>query len=214
MLVEHGCKNIKIDTLTGRPGFHTVYLQAAEQNANDGDIEDVDIRVLDTDAPPGRPSFVRMYAAGGHKIKNVSMNTIMDSSKYYEKQRSGAIVQFSSEVDRPKQPAKIGDIENISLKYAYSRSMAAISFFEPVKDATFENVLTFGDNICAIKVPRPNTELQNVLFNRIYYGAGSKPNNAASFISLLARGQRAVELENAVGTYDLKHFIMQNEEDV
>ena len=54
-------------------------------------------------------------------------------------------------------------------------------------------------------------ELKDVVFDHVYYGAGSEPNNASSFISRAAKGAKAVSTRNVTG-YTVSHLYTQEEE--
>lgn len=212
ILIEHGCQNVAVSEVTGRTGSHTIFLRAAEKEkkARNTDIHHVSLKNINVD--PARGAIVQFYAAGGHKIHDVAMETVFDSSDFFEKKRSAAIVAIGSEAFRPKEPSKLGDIYNVSMKCGTSRSTTGIDIESSLKDARFETLLTFGDIINAIATKTNGVKLKNVVFDRVYHGAGITPNCSDSFISLQARGQKVVDLDKTEGSCSLLHYYLPNEE--
>lgn len=211
ILLRNGTKNVLVDTVTGRTGDDTVTLRATKalppsSGAENVEVENVTIRNILAD--PARASLVRIESDGGRKIRNVRLDTIMDASRFYEKKRSGSVLAFHSENARP---AGISDVSDIRAENLYSRSERAVAVNGPFSDALIRNLMTFGDNIYAVKSATGEIALKDVVFDGIFYGAGSKPNNATSFISLQARSAKPADLGNVTG-YEVKRLFSLSEE--
>ena len=211
ILLRNGTRHVVIDGVTGRTGDDTVSIRGVEKLAGSGnDIADVTIRNILAD--PARAALVRLETAGGQKIRDVRIDTVMDGSRFYEKKRSGAVLAFYSESARPKKPAEIGDLSCVTAKNLYSRSERAVAIDGPVTDSVIRHLMTFGDNIYAVGTRKagPITS-ENVVIDRVLYGAGSEPNNSKSFISLQARGAKPVLLDSVTGVM-VEHVFLQDEE--
>ena len=202
ILIRSGCKNLRIENLTGRTGHHTV-----ELSAEHGPIEDVRIRNLMTD--PARGSLVMLCTGEGGTIRNVSIDRAVDSSDFYEKQRSGSVLAFGKPGQDSGREARIFGITAENL---YSRSVNAVELNEPVSGLRVQNLMTFGDNIYAVgsKSTGPIL-LSDAVIDGICYGAGSEPNNSASFISRYAKGAKPVQAENVSGL-KVRRLLTQEEE--
>lgn len=213
MLFEHGCKHVEIEDITGRSGHDTIYIRANERETPGPDTEICDFKLRTVNVDPARGSIVQFNVSGGNKVHDFTMDTIYDSSDFFEKRRSESTVGVGHPSYRPVKRAELGDIYNIRMKNAISRSNAGISVCDALRDSSFENFFTFGDIITAIASRKKDVKLENVVFDRIYHGQGSSPNNSTSFISLQARGQKAVNLDTATGTFEVNHFYLPDEED-
>lgn len=213
IIMECGCNNISIENLTGRCGHDNVCIRAEEnyEVTKENEIHDIFLRNIKSD--PGAPgAMIRVNSYGGHKVYNINIDCSMDDSKFYNKNRPLANIAVSNCVNTAKVQPKVGDIKDIHAKWLYSRAHHAIDINGALEDCTFENLLTFGDNIFALAARR-SVEVKNTLFKRIYYGKGSEPNNAASFISRQAKGSVAVKLENMSGDYKLEKVVLEDEEE-
>ena len=211
ILLKNGTKRVTIDGVTGRTGDDTVSIRGVENQAGGGGvISGVSIRNVLAD--PARAALVRIETAGGVKIRDVRIDTVMDASRFYEKKRSGAALAFYSEGARPKVPAESGDLSGVTVKNLYSRSERAIAIDGPVDDAKICQLMTFGDNIYAVASRKKGpVELKNVVIERVFYGAGSEPNNSKSFISLQARGAKPMLLDTVSGI-TAERVLLQDEE--
>ena len=223
ILLRGGCRNVVIERLSGRTGASTVEL-AAE---NGSEISDVRIRTVQTD--PARAALVTIRTGNGGKVHDVDIDGLMDASRFYEKARSGSVLAFGQlrkvpsisscgstannplEFERKKEILN-DDVSRISAKNLYSRAVNAVELLQPFSGTKVTNLMTFGDNIMAIGTRSTQPyELKDVVFDHVYYGAGSEPNNASSFISRAAKGAKAVSTRNVTG-YTVSHLYTQEEE--
>ena len=214
VLLGCGCRKISIKNLTGRTGDDTVYIfaDAKRYPLRDGsDIYDVKIRNIVTD--PKFESIIHIRANGGHRIHDVEMDGIVDSSDFYDKKRIYANVHIGTP-EAELCPAETADIFNISLKNLFSGAVSAFFLNGSFSDSCFENIFTFGDNINIIKGDFAGAVAENVLFRRLYYGKGSEPNNSTSFISRYAVGALPVLSENIKGNMKIEKLIDVEEEDI
>ena len=223
ILLRGGCRNIVIERLTGRTGASTVEI-AAE---NGSEVSDVRIRMIQTD--PARASLVQIRTANGGKVHDVDIDGLMDASRFYEKARSGSVLAVGqlrkvasisncgSTANNPleyeeKKEARSEDISRVSAKNLYSRAVNAVELLQPFSGTKVTNLMTFGDNIMAIGTRSTQPyELKDVVFDHVYYGAGSEPNNASSFISRAAKDAKAISTRNVTG-YTVTHLYTQEEE--
>ena len=202
ILIKSGCRNVRIENLTGRTGHHTV-----ELFSENGPIENVRLRNLMTD--PARGSVVLLDTEKRGTIRDVSIDGVVDSSDFYEKQRSGSVLAFGKPGQESGREARIFGITAENL---YSRSVNAVELNEPVSGLRVQNLMTFGDNIYAVgsKSTGPIL-LSDAVIDGICYGAGSEPNNSASFISRYAKGAKPVQAENVSGL-KVRRLLTQEEE--
>ena len=206
ILIKNGCRNISVENLTGRTGFHSVKISEEEE----GEISDIRIRNVVTD--PTRGSLVDLKTGENGKIRDVRMSVLMDSSDFYEKARSGSALCFG-EFRKPVSadcPASV--ISSVYAENLYSRAVNAIELLQPFSDTKVRNLMTFGDNITAVGSRSTKAfQVSNVCFDGVYYGAGSKPNNSDSFISRMAKGAKPVNTGKVTG-YTVEHLFLKEEE--
>lgn len=213
VLLGCGCRRISIKNLTGRTGDDTVYIFADSKRyplIDGSDIYDVKMRNIVTD--PKFESIIHIRANGGHRIHDVEMDGIVDSSDFYDKKRIYANLHIGTN-EAELYPAESADIFNISLKNTFSCAVSAFFLNGSFSDSCFENIFTFGDNINIINNSVNGTAAENVLFRRLYYGKGSEPNNSTSFISRYAIGALPVLSENIKGNMKVEKLIDVEEED-
>ena len=220
---EHGvcitnCKRVSIENVSGRTGASTVIVEA---NKN-GETSGVSIRNLKAD--PARGSVLSIRTRENGTVSDVTANTVIDSSKYYEKARSASALVFGdmkpvipgpvvnrSEFFEKRMPAAEA-IRNVFATNLYSRSNYAVEILQPFSDTVIGSLITYGDNIYAIgSRSSDEMELKNVVFERVFYGAGSEPNNLKAFIARYAKGATAVKTPNIQG-YTVKQLVLQEEE--
>ncbi len=213
IILEVGCHNINIDYLSGTTGVDTVMIRATEHSplTETSDIYNINIKNVMVD--PTFSPLIHIKANGGHKVHDINIDTAVDSSDFFDKRRPASVITIGASADIPKKPGAIGDISKITAKNMYSRAARAISLEGSFADSEFENLLTFGDNIFAIKTLKKGITLDNVLFNRVYYGKGSEPNNSASFISRQAAGSVAVNVDGVEGNFKIEKLVLENEEE-
>jgi len=210
-----GCSGIRLENLTGRSGEDSVFIFADSSRyevKSGSDIRDIDIRNLCMDS--NRRSMIHIRANGGHKVHDIEMDGIVDSSDFFEKKRIRANLEIGSG-EAELRPAAPGEISRLHMKNAFSAAQFTVAFDSSVTDSVFENVFTFGDSINIAKNTNGgNASAENVTFRRLYYGAGSEPNNSNSFISRYAKGARPILLEAVKGEVKVEKLFLQDEEDV
>ena len=214
VLIGCGCRNISIENLTGRTGDDTVYIFADSKRypvTADAEIRGVRLRNIVTD--PKFESIVHIRANGGHKIRDIRMDGIVDSSDFFDKKRIHANVHIGDR-EAELHPAVPSDISGIRLVNAFSSAVNTFSLNGSFSDSCFENVFTFGDNINIINNSSCEVQTENVRFRRLYYGKGSEPNNSTSFISRYAIGALPVVADNIRGDLKVEKLIDVDEEDI
>lgn len=205
-----GCQRIAMENLTGRTGDDCVLIFGDDSRYPEGgDISEIRIRNLSMDS--NRGSLVHIRTNGGHKVSKVSMDTLVDSSDFFEKKRIRSNCEIGTCMAELR-PARLGEISGISLVNAYSAAYFTVALDGPADHCRFERIWTFGDNINIVK-SNAGAEVRDLRFRRLYWGAGSEPNNAGSFISRYAKGARPVELERVKGDYSVEKLFLQEEED-
>ena len=201
VLIRGGCRDIFIENLTGRTGFDTIHV-AAES----GEISDIRVRNILTD--PARGSLVTLRTEQDGKLHDVDLDVLMDSSDFYEKARSGACLAFGR---LQKQGGGEESISRVTAEDLYSRAVNAIELLQPFSETRVRNLMTFGDNITAIgSRSTENFLVKDVVIDPVYYGAGSEPNNASSFISRFAKGAKPVSTKGVAG-FTAEHVYTQEE---
>ncbi len=201
VLVHGGCQDISIENLTGRTGFDTIHVFSDHR-----EISKLYARNILTD--PARGSLVTVRTEEDGKVHDVDLSVLMDSSDFYEKARSGSCLAFG----RFECPGAGSDsISRVNARDLYSRAVNAVELLQPFSETRIENLMTFGDNIYAVGTRSKKAFLvENVAFDHIYYGAGSEPNNASSFISRFAKGAKPVSTMDVSG-YTVEHLYTQEE---
>ncbi len=222
IIIDKGCRDITLDTILGRTGEDTVFLKAMG-DTDVKNIENIKMRNICTDS--GRLPMIRIFADSGNRIQNIVMDTLMDSSDYYEKQRPAAAIAFqmsgeaqvSAAAPNPvhakviaKTPAKLGDIAGIRATGIFSRALSAVFFALPVSESEFNGFYTFGDIVYVLN-GSDKGELRKVSFDRVYYGKGSAPNNLNQFIGRAAKGSVAVKMDQVRGDYEIKNVLSEEE---
>jgi len=210
-----GCENIRMENLTGRSGEDSVLIFADSSGCEvqpGSDIRDIRIRNLCMDS--NRRSLIHIRANGGHKVCGIEMDGIVDSSDFFEKKRIRANLEIGSG-EAELRPAAPGEISGLHMKNAFSAAQFTVAFDSAVTDSLFENIFTFGDSInIARNTNGGNASAENVTFRRLYYGAGSEPNNSNSFISRYAKDARPILLETVKGEVKVEKLFLQDEEDM
>ena len=201
VMIRGGCRDLFIENLTGRTGFDTIHV-AAES----GEISDIRVRNILTD--PARGSLVTLRTEQDGKLHDVDLDVLMDSSDFYEKARSGACLAFGR---LQKQGGGEESISRVTAEDLYSRAVNAIELLQPFSETRVRNLMTFGDNITAIgSRSTENFLVKDVVIDPVYYGAGSEPNNASSFISRFAKGAKPVSTKGVAG-FTAEHVYTQEE---
>ncbi len=209
--LECGCHDITIDTVMGRCGEDVVALEADEAVPvmPETDIWNITIRNFCCDQD--KMTMIRINPTGGHSIYHVTMDTICDASHHYQKSRPASLITFGLIGATPRRPAALGEIRDIRADHMFTRAHRGICLSAPVQDAEFKNLLTYGDIVFVLNNTRPTT-LENVRFERLYYGKGSKPNVLDQFVGRVAKGSVAVRLNGVDGNYTIDRLLQEDED--
>ena len=163
--IRVGCNNILIQNITGEVGDDCIALTALMRPSSfeyehrvegkDSNIHDIIIR--DVRAVTSMCAIIRLLNQYGHKIYNISIDNVIDSSipklesKTQKVIRMGEYAYFKGE---EKFKAKHGDIHNISISNIYSRALSAIHLEMTVKNLHVNNVYVHSDGQYAITFGR------------------------------------------------------------
>lgn len=201
ILIRGGTREVLIENLTGRTGFDTIHI-----TADQGEVSGIRVRNILTD--PARGALMTIRTGTNGTVHDVGLDVLMDSSDFYEKARSGACAAFG----RLDHASGTEDsIFRVRAENLYSRAVNAVEILQPFSETHIENLMTFGDNIFAIgSRSEQRFKLKDVVFEHVFYGAGSEPNNASSFISRAAKGAKAVDLKGISGV-ETRHLYMPEE---
>ena len=178
-----GCNNFVIENITGRTGDDTVALTALSDKGalhrmvkgkeNDTHIHDVKMKNIKSD--PEHCFIVRLLNHDGHKEYNIDIDTIMDTSDYVSKMRSGSALGMGAPIYFHERPREKGEFYNITAKNIYSRSNNTFFISQAFEHSKISNVHTFGDNINLLNHglggPYTGCFFDDVLFEHIFYGA-------------------------------------------
>ena len=171
-----GCNHFDIQNITGRTGDDVIAMTALQSNfeishmveGKDFHIHDVKIRNVKADS--NYLFMVRLLNHDGCNIYNIDIDTLMDVSDYTKKRPSGACVNIGGLKYAHSRPAIHGETRNITAKNMTSRSNNVVRMCRTLKDSTFSNMKTYGDNIDGIGV-EGYCDVENVTFEHLWYGA-------------------------------------------
>lgn len=151
-----GCNNILIQNISGEVGDDCIALTALMRTGShednlrvegkDSSIHDVIIR--DVRAVTSMCATIRLLNQFGHKIYNISMDNIMDTSipKLESKtQKVIRIGEYSYFKNDDKFKVNHGDMHDISISNVYSRALSAIHLEMTVKNLHVNNVYVHSD---------------------------------------------------------------------
>jgi len=171
-----GCSHFEIENITGRTGDDVLAMtglmgdfeEARIVEGRDFDIHDVKVRNIKAD--PNYLFLVRLLNHDGCNLYNIDIDTLMDTSDYTKKKPSGACINVGGMLYFKKRPVEHGETRNVKAKNLTSRSNHAVQLCRSLKDATFSNIKTYGDNIGGIGVISM-CRMENVTFEHVWYGA-------------------------------------------
>lgn len=174
-----GCRDFKIENITGRTGDDTVAMTAimgnnetaARVEGKTTDICNVKVRNVISDA--NRMLNVRMLTQDGVLLHDIDVDTVMDSSawetKVYCKAALGLGTQGALYVKVCR--AKPGDLSRITARNIYTRGAIAVRFDDACTDSTFTNIKTFNTCFTGIGTVGFGCVLKNITVDGMYCGA-------------------------------------------
>ena len=178
--VRVGNNNFHIENITGRTGDDIVALNTINQppeqsRAIAGKSPDIHhIKLKNIKGDPHYCFCVRILNHDGHKIHDVDIDTIMDTSDYVSKIRSGCALAMGSPIYYWYFHMRVGDFYNIKVKNISSRSESAFYYNYAMEHCEISNVHLFGDgnNCFAHGVPGKfgGCYFNDVKFKHFYYG--------------------------------------------
>ena len=171
-----GCNHFDIQNITGRTGDDVVAMTALQGDfeikhmveGKDCHIHDMKVRNIKAD--PNYLYLVRLLNHDGCNIYNIDLDTLMDVSDYTKKRPSGACVNIGGIKYSHSRPAMHGETRNIKAKNLTCRGENIVRFSRTVKDATFSNLKSYGDNINGVGI-EGYCALENVKVEHLWYGA-------------------------------------------
>ncbi len=156
-----GCNNILIQNISGEVGDDCIALTALMNadsieytmrvDGKDSDIHDVIIR--DIRAVTSMCATIRLLNQYGHKIYNISMDNIIDSSTPIAESKTQKVLrigEYGYFRGNDEYKAKHGDMHDISISNVYSRALSAIQLEMTVKNLHINNVFVHSDGQYAV----------------------------------------------------------------
>ena len=174
-----GCEYITVENITGLTGDDTVALTALPGGkSNEGklmvqgksiDIHDVTIRNI-ISATHGC-ALLRLLNAQGARLYNIVADTLIDTGEALS--GSSVLVGTTDPMLLRKNGHVMGDFENVVIKNVFSKAQKGISFAEPCRHLTVENVVAQSE--CAIGLRFcHNFVADNVTVRNVVYSAASE----------------------------------------
>lgn len=208
-----GCHDFEIENITGRTGDDTVALTAiagvmetaAIVDGRSGDICNVKIRNVLSD--PFMLLNVRLLSQDGNCVRDIDIDTVMDTSEFYTKKNPIAAIGLGTQSNlyvkvRPPYPE---DTYHIHAKNVYSRGSQAIRIDNGRVDSLFENIKTFNTCYFGIGTCGWGVTFHNVTFDGLYSGAKRAVGAATIIENLSGTPTSLTRLHNAHGELTVKN---------
>jgi len=209
-----GCHDFEIENITGRTGDDTIamtalsmsYEQSCAVEGKESHIHDVKIRNVVSD--PNLMLNVRVLNQDGNQVRDIEIDTIMDSSDIAWKVKPKAAIGIGSpgNVYKTLSHSHPDDARNIHGKNIYTRGSMAVRFDEACAHSLFENVKTFANNVVGTSTLALGCQLTNVVFDHFYYSSNRVVHRSG--LSLYTEGYipSIVRLPNTRGDLTFRHL--------
>lgn len=174
--LRSGCNNILIENISGFTQDDTVALTSLHgSDVSLLSVEGKDYHIHHVTIKNIRSSVwrwadnIRLLCQDGHKIHDILIDGVMDTSDPTMEYRNGAAVLISDRSTEyvRKQWMQMGDMYNISIQNIFSRAAAAIRFFGPLQFISMKNIHTLEGTNAAVAC-ETSAELFGVEIDGIY----------------------------------------------
>ena len=144
--IRQGCHNFLVENITGTTGDDTVALNNLGNDGNDGryvegkDVDTLHMVIRNVKASARLWFVVRLLVQDRHLEQDITLDTIIDTSRVEDKKRSGATIMIGSHEYHYKIPGELGDMAHLNIRDVYGRSARAIAFGGCNDDVQVSNV--------------------------------------------------------------------------
>lgn len=144
--IRQGCHNFLVENITGTTGDDTVALNNLGNDGNDGryvegkDVDTLHMVIRNVKASARLWFVVRLLVQDRHLEQDITLDTIIDTSRVEDKKRSRATIMIGSHEYHYKIPGELGDMAHLNIRDVYGRSARAIAFGGCNDDVQVSNV--------------------------------------------------------------------------
>lgn len=207
-----GCHHFEMENITGKTGDDTIALTAVSGpievaslvEGRSSDIAHVKIKNVVSD--PYRMLNVRLLAQDGHKVHDIDVDTIMDTSDWATKGKCHAALGIGTQgmlyvkVCRAKQE----DITDVTAKHIYTRAAMAIRLDDVCTNTTITNIQTFNSCFAVLGTFAFGCSLKNVMIDGVWFG-GMKTDSQRGMVDGYV-APTVVRLPKTVGDVTVKNL--------
>lgn len=207
-----GCNHFEIENITGRTGDDTIAMTAISgitENASyvEGKPTDIcDVKIRNVLSDPFRMLNVRLLTQDGHKVHDIDIDTIMDTSDFATKVKCLSPIGIGTQgmlyvqVCRAKQD----DTNNITARNIYTRASLAIRIDDVCSNSTFTNIQTFNTCFTVLGTAGFGCSLKDVTLDSIWFG-GMKSDSQRGYVDGYV-APTVVKMPDTRGTLCIKNL--------
>ena len=199
-----GCHDIQIFNITGETTDDVIALTAlADCGTTPGELDIYNVSISNINAFDNHCAIIRLLCHYGHKIYNISIDNIIDSTPVNnpiavpDGQRTACCVKVGENGYHRNDPAlgcKHGDLSHVRISNVFSNALTAVTMNCSAKDVEIRNIHVGEKGFNAVTVSRVTggkhtdlenpeniTTVENVLVDGVYFD--SKQEDGVPFLT-------------------------------